>query len=332
MRAVVITRPGDPDVLEIREVDRPVPGPEEVLVRVGCSGVNRADLLQREGRYPAPPGWPADIPGLEFAGVVAEVGERCSRRSVGDRVMGIVGGGGYAELVTVDERATVAIPEGLSTEAAGAVPEVFITAFDAIFLQCGLKKGETLLVHAVGSGVGTAAVQLARAGGALTIGTSRTSEKLARAQELGLDEAVEADDGWASRVAEVVGEGGVDVILDLVGAPYIPGNLQVLATRGRWIVVGVPGGTTGPVDLRALMAKRASIIGTVLRARPTPEKVALAEAFEREVVPLFERGAVKPVVDTVYPAARTSEAHRRMQSNSNFGKLVLSWGNEPGLA
>lgn len=326
MRAVVITRPGDPEVLEIREVERPTPGPEEVLVRVEASGVNRADLLQRQGRYPAPPGWPPEIPGLEFAGVVEAVGEGCRARSVGDRVMGIVGGGGYAELVAVHERATVAIPDALSPEEAGAVPEVFMTAFDAVFLQCGLKPGETLLVHAVGSGVGTAAVQLARAHGARTVGTSRTREKLERAAELGLDEGVEADERWPSRVAEATGGRGADVVLDLVGAPYIPGNLEVLAERGRWIVVGVPGGPKGEIDLRALMGKRASITGTVLRARPLAEKIALADAFEAEVAPLFERGEVRPVIDTVYPANRVSDAHRRMEANLNFGKLVLTWG------
>lgn len=325
MRAVVITRPGDPEVLEVRDVRRPSPGPEEVLVRVAASGVNRADLLQRQGHYPAPPGWPEEIPGLEFAGIVEEVGEGCRKRSVGDRVMGIVGGGGYAELLTVHERATVAVPDTLSIRDAGAVPEVFMTAFDAIFVQCGLEEGETLLVHAVGSGVGTAAVQLARARGVRTIGTSRTPEKLTRAVELGLDSGVEASEGWPSGVAEATSGGGVDVVLDLVGAPYIPGNLEVLAPRGRWIVVGVPGGPRGEMDLRRLMAKRASITGTVLRARPLAEKIELAEAFEADVGPLFERGELQPVVDTVYPADRASAAHRRMEANLNFGKLVLEW-------
>lgn len=329
MRAVVITEPGDPDVLEVREVDAPTPGPGEVLVRIGSSGINRADLLQRQGRYPAPPGWPEDVPGLEFAGVVEAVGDGCRVRSVGDRVMGIVGGGGYAERATTHERATVTIPEGLSIEEAGAVPEVFMTAFDAVFLQCGLEVGETLLVHAVGSGVGTAAVQLARALGARTIGTSRTPEKLERAAELGLDVGVETGEGadrdWPARVAEATDGRGVDVILDLVGAPYIAGNLDVLARRGRWIVVGVPGGTTGPMDLRALMAKRASVTGTVLRARPLEEKIELAEAFESDVVPLFEDGALGPVIDTVFPPDAAADAHRRMEANLNFGKLLLTW-------
>lgn len=329
MRAIVITRPGDPDVLEVRDVEPPTPGPEEVLVRIGSSGINRADVLQRQGRYPAPPGWPEDVPGLEFAGVVEAVGEGCQVRSVGDRVMGIVGGGGYAELVTTHERATVTIPEELTVESAGAVPEVFMTAFDAVVLQCGLKEGETLLVHAVGSGVGTAAVQLARALGARTIGTSRTPEKLGRAETLGLDVGVAAggaaDRDWRARVTEATDGRGVDVILDLVGAPYIAGNLDVLARRGRWIVVGVPGGTTGPMDLRALMAKRGSVIGTVLRARPLEEKIALAEAFQSDVVPLFEAGTLEPVIDAVFPPDAASDAHRRMEANLNFGKLVLSW-------
>lgn len=330
MRAIVISEPGGPDVLDLREVDAPSPGAGEVLVRVGSSGVNRADLLQRQGRYPAPPGWPEDIPGLELAGVVEEVGEGCQIRSVGDRVMGIVGGGGYAELVTTHEGATVRVPEGSSVRDAGAIPEVFMTAFDAVMLQCGLQEGETLLVHAVGSGVGTAAVQLARAAGARTVGTSRTPEKLERAAELGLEVGIqtggEAAEDWPDRVTEATDGQGVDVILDLVGAPYIAGNLQVLARRGRWIVVGVPGGTTGPMDLRALMGKRASVTGTVLRARPLDQKIELAEAFESAVIPLFERGAVAPVVDSVFAAEKAADAHRRMEANLNFGKLLLSWG------
>ena len=325
MRAVVITEPGEPDVLAVRDVERPVPGPEELLVKVHASGINRADLLQRRGRYPAPPGWPADIPGLEFAGVVEEAGPACRSFGVGDRVMGVIGGGGYAEYVAVHERASVRVPDVLTGEAAGAVPEVFMTAFDALFLQMGLAAGETLLIHAVGSGVGTAAVQLARVAGVRTVGTSRTPAKLEQARALGMDVGVVGDEHWPARVAEATGGRGVDVVLDLVGAPYIAGNLEALATGGRWIVVGVSGGTAGEVDLRRLMGKRASITGTVLRARALEEKIVLARAFEARVCPQFERAMVEPVVDRVYAPDEAAEAHRRMEANLNFGKLVVAW-------
>lgn len=327
MRAVVITEPGDPDVLAVREVPRPVPGSEELLVRVHASGVNRADLLQRRGRYPAPPGWPDDIPGLEFAGVVEEAGQACRSFGVGDRVMGVIGGGGYAEYVAVHERTAVRVPDLLSWEAAGAVPEVFMTAFDALFLQMGLAAGETLLIHAVGSGVGTAALQLARSAGVRTIGTSRTPEKLERATALGMDVGVAGDEEWPARVAEATSGRGVDVVLDLVGAPYIAGNLQALATRGRWIVVGVSGGTKGDMDLRFLMGKRASVTGTVLRARPLEEKIVLARAFEARVCPQIDDGTVEPVVDRVFTPDAAGEAHGRMEANRNFGKIVIVWSS-----
>jgi putative PIG3 family NAD(P)H quinone oxidoreductase len=327
MKAVVVSGPGGPDVLELRDVPRPVPGAEELLVRVQASGVNRADLLQRTGRYPAPPGWPADIPGLEFAGVVEGVGPACRSFAAGDRVMGIVGGGGYAEYLTLHERCAVRVPEGLAPEPAGAVPEVFMTAYDAVSLQMGLMAGETLLVHAVGSGVGTAAIQLARAAGARVIGTSRTPEKLERAAALGLDVGVLVEDGWPQRVRDATGGRGVDVILDLVGAPHFAGNVEALAVRGRWVVVGVTGGSSAEVDLRLLMGKRASLTGTVLRARPLEERIVLARAFEDRIVPLFERGILEPVVDGVYAPGHAAEAHRRMEENLNFGKLLLTWGD-----
>ena len=326
MKAVVITEPGDADVLEIRDVGRPEPGPEELLVRVRSSGVNRADVIQRSGYYPAPTGWPVDIPGLEYAGTVEVVGPGCSTFDVGDRVMGIVGGGGYAEYVAVHERTAVRIPDGISLEDAGAIPEVFMTAFDAVFLQMGLVAGETLLIHAVGSGVGTAAVQLAGAGGVRTIGTSRTPGKLERATGLGLDVGVLAGDApWAESVLEATDQLGVDVILDLVGGPYMAGNLEALALGGRWVVVGISGGPKAELDLRSLMGKRASITGTVLRARPLEEKIELARTFVERVVPDFATGVLEAVVDRIYPAEEAAEAHRWMEGNANFGKILLEW-------
>lgn len=325
MRAVVARTPGGPDVLEMREVERPRPAAGELLVRVSSSGLNRADLLQRLGRYPAPAGVPSDIPGLEYAGTVVEVGEGVSGRAPGDPVMGILAGGGYAEYVRVAASTAVPVPSGMDVVEAGAIPEVFMTAFDAVFLQEGLRAGETLLIHAVGSGVGTAALQLAVWMGARVIGTSRTPDKLERARELGLESAVLGQAGWADEVSRLTGGRGVDVILDLVGGPYLAGNQSVLAPRGRHIVVGVPAGPRAEIDLRLLMGRRSSLRGTVLRARTVEEKAALARAFADTVRPGFESGALSAVVDRTFPAARAAEAHRYMEENRNFGKILLAW-------
>jgi putative PIG3 family NAD(P)H quinone oxidoreductase len=328
MKVVEIGEPGPPDVLRLADRPDPEPGAGEVLVRVRASGLNRADLLQRRGKYPPPPGFPSEVPGLEVAGEVVRLGDGSTLRAVGDRVMAIVGGGGYAELVRVPERETVRIPSRMSFEEAAGVPEAFVTAWDALVLQGRAAAGEVVLVHAVGSGVGTAALQMGRHIGARVIGTSRTAAKLQRALALGLESGVlaggEAD--WADEVARVAGSGGVDVILDLVGAEYLSGNLRVLATRGRWLVVGVPGGSVGTLDLRALMAKRGTLIGTVLRTRTGAEKAQLAEEFEKSVVPLFEEGVLRSVLDRSFAARDAAEAHRYLEENRSFGTVVLSWG------
>ena len=328
VRAVRITRPGGPEVLQLGEHSVEEPGPGQLLVRVDASGVNRADLLQRRGQYPAPPGWPSDVPGLEYAGVVEVVGDGTRLFKVGDRVMGIVGGGGYAEAIVVHEREAVRTPRSVTPLEAGAIPEVFMTAYDALFAQMKLGAGETVLVHAAGSGVGTAAIQLARAAGARVLGTSRTVDKLHRAGDLGLDVGILADEGdaWPNAVREATGGRGVDVILDLVGGPYLSGNLKAIAERGRWIVVGVTGGASAPMDLRALMGRRASITGTVLRARPAEEKMALAREFEARVVPLFEKGVLRPVLERAFAAEQAGEAHGLLEANRTFGKLLLTWG------
>lgn len=325
MRAVVIREPGGPEVLEVRELPAPEPASDEVVVRVEAVGVNRADLLQRRGRYPAPPGYPSDIPGLEVAGVVEAVGTGVGDRAEGDRVMGVVAGGGYAERVAVPASTLVPVPDAVDLVSAAAIPEVFMTAFDAVFLQEGLGAGETLLVHAAGSGVGTAAIQLARRAGARTLGTSRTPEKLERALELGLDVAIAGDDEWPEAVLEATDGKGVDVILDLVGGPYLAGNQKVLASRGRHIVVGVTAGATAEIDLRLLMGRRGSIRGTVLRARAVEEKALLARSFEEQVLPGFADGTLSPVIDRTFPAAEAAEAHRYMEANESFGKILLRW-------
>lgn len=321
----MITEFGDPEVLEVREVPRPKPGPREALVRVAASGINRADLVQRVGKYPAPPGFPKDIPGLEYSGTVVELGSEVSLWSEGDRVMGILGGGGYAEYVTVHERTAIRIPAGVETGVAGAIPEVFMTAYDAMFRQMNLSEGETVLIHAVGSGVGTAAVQLTQSAGVRAIGTSRNRDKLDRALGLGLDVGVLGDEDWPHRVMEASGGRGVDLVLDLVGGSYLEGNLTVLASGGRQIVVGVPSGPKAQIDLRLLMRKRALIKGTVLRARPLEEKIGLAREFEHRVCPLFAARRAVPIVDKTFTPEDAPDAHRYLQENKNFGKLLLLW-------
>ena len=325
MRAVVITEHGNPDVLKVREVERPEPGLRQILVRVRASGLNRADLVQRVGKYPAPPGSPQDIPGLEYSGTVEAVGPGVTLWKKDDRVMGILGGGGYAEYVVAQERTVVKVPAGVATAAAGAIPEVFMTAFDALFRQMNLSEGETVLIHAVGSGVGTAAVQLAESAGVRSIGTSRTKEKVEKALELGLDVGILGDESWPERVMEASGGKGVDVILDLVGGAYLEGNQKVLASGGRLIVVGVPSGPKAQIDLRLLMGKRALIKGTVLRARPLEEKISLAREFEHRVCPLFAAKRMVPIVDSTFGPEDSPEAHRLLEANQNFGKVLLLW-------
>ncbi|HSJ06715.1 MAG TPA: NAD(P)H-quinone oxidoreductase [Longimicrobiales bacterium] len=324
MRAIVISRPGGPDVLELRDVAMPSPGPGEIRVRVAATAVNLADLLQRAGRYPPPAGVPRDIPGLEYAGVVDALGEGATRWTAGAEVMGLVGGGSYAEYVVTHEDEAVAVPAGLSLEAAASVPEAFITAHDALFTQMRLRAGETVLIHAVGSGVGTAGLQLARAAGARVIGTQRSAWKLDRALELGLDVAVDTgtEDFVEAAMRETSGR-GVDGVLDLVGGDYLGGDLRALAVRGRILLVGLVAGARHELDLRLLLGRRATIIGTVLRARSLDEKIAAARAFEHDVLPLLESGAVVPVIDQVLPLDDAARAHERVADNRNYGKVVL---------
>lgn len=326
MRAIVITEPGGPEVLQLQDRPAPSPGFGQLRIQVKASAINRADLLQRRGRYPAPPGAPADIPGLEVAGVVESLGAGVRGWSVGDRVMALVPGGGYAQQVVVHAREAMAAPEGLDWAAVGAIPEAFMTAYDAGHVQCGLRAGETILIHAVGSGVGTAAVQLARWAGARSIGTSRTAEKLSRCEALGLDHGVLVKDGqFEEAVAEVAGAAGVDVVLDLIGGGYTPQNLAVLKRQGTLITVGLLAGARSEVPLRTLMVKRLKWRGTVLRARPVEEKIALAQDFAARVVPAFAAGALSPVVDKTFAAEEVVEAHRLMERNATFGKVVLLW-------
>jgi putative PIG3 family NAD(P)H quinone oxidoreductase len=324
MRAVVIREPGGPEVLELRDLPSPEPSRGEVRVRVRATAVNRADLLQRMGLYPAPPGVPADVPGLELAGEVDAIGEGVTELSVGDRVFGLVGGGAYAEQVVAHERTLVRIPEGTSFTAAAAVPEAFVTAWDAMVAQGRLSAGETVLVHAIASGVGSAAFQIARAIGAGVIGTLRSESKVARAVEMGVVAPMVVGGGsFADRVLARTRGAGVDVVVELVGGPYLAEDLACVAPRGRIIVVGMVAGGQAQLDLGKLMYKRVELRGTVLRSRPLEEKILAAGALARHIAPLLARGALRPIVDAVLPLAQVAEGHRRVQANETFGKVVL---------
>ena len=324
-KAIRIREPGGPEVLELGEIEVSNPGPTQVLVHVEAAGLNRADCLQRRGFYPAPPGVPPDVPGLELAGVVEAVGTSVDAWKPGDRVMGIVGGGAMATRLLTEAAELMPIPDGMSSTDAAAIPEVFLTAYDAIVLQGGLRRGHTVLLHAVASGVGTAAIQLATAVGAESVGTSRTAHKLPRCTELGLTHAILVQDGQFASDVKSVAPGGADVILDTVGAAYLAQNVQVVAKRGRIIVIGLMGGVSGELALGALLAKRASIHGSVLRSRSPEEKAALTQSFTEEMLGKFATAELKPIVDEVLPMTDIQDAHRRMDENETFGKLVLSW-------
>lgn len=325
-RVVRIRGSGGPEVLSLEEGEIAPPGPDQLLVRVHAAALNRADVLQRKGLYPPPPGVPPDVPGLEYAGVVEAAGASCRQFAVGDRVMGIVGGGAMATHVVVSEREAMPIPAPLDFSEAAAIPEAFLTAFDALFVQGGLRFGERVLLHAVASGVGTAALQIVQAAGAFPIGTSRSAEKLERCKELGLEAAVHVASGsFADEVRRLSGGDGVDVVIDLVGASYLKENLRSLATSGRIVAVGLLGGAKAELSLGALLEKRATLIGTLLRPRPPEAKASLAQRFAKEALPAFANGTLRPVVDRVLPFAEVAEGHRLLEGNATFGKVVLSW-------
>jgi NADPH2:quinone reductase len=311
MRAAVIA---DGDIA-VQERPDPEPGVGEVLVRVRAAGLNGADLHQRKGNYPAPPGSPPDIPGLELAGEVAVLGPGAQRFAEGDRVMAIAGGGGQAELCVLHERQLMPVPDELDWTAAGGVPEVFTTAHDAMFTQAGLRAGERFLVHGGAGGVGTAAVQLARAAGAHVTATVRNQALHDGVRELGAHEVL-APDAYADH-------GPFDVVLELVGAPNIPDSLNALNTGGRIVVIGVGAGFKADLNLLALMGKRASIMASMLRPRPLEEKALTARAMERSVLPLLARGAVRVPVAESFPLDRVHDAYERFAAGGKLGKIVL---------
>ncbi|HEY0753829.1 MAG TPA: NAD(P)H-quinone oxidoreductase [Ktedonobacteraceae bacterium] len=323
MKAAIITQPGGPEVLEIQEIETPEPLGEQVRVRVRASGLNRAELLQRAGNYPAPVGSPTNIPGIEFAGEVDAIGTLVRRWKPGQRVMGLVGGGAQAEYVLIHEGLLVEIPEKLDFVQAAGVPEAFMTAHDALFTQAGLRMGERVLIHAAGSGVSTAAIQLARATGATVFGTARTPAKLERAREIGLEMGL-SPQNFAAEVQTLTAGQGVQVVLDFIGGAYLEQNLQALSSWGRLVILSTLGGTTGNLNISLVMGKRISIKGVTLRTRTLEEKMAVTRAFAASVLPLLASGQIKPIIEHTYPLAEISAAHIAMSENRNFGKLILT--------
>jgi len=325
MRAVIFTGGGGPEVISIGEVPKPEVRPGHIRVRVHAAGVNRADLIQRRGQYAAPPGWPADIPGLEYAGEVEAV-RGVTRWKLGDRVMGLVGGGAQAELVAVHQDEVLPIPDGLSYAEAAAIPEVFLTAYDVLVTRGRLAPGERVLIHAVGSGVGTAAAQIAKHLGATVLGTSRSAEKLARALVYGLDHGIDTSRG---SFRETIGE-PVDVVVDVLGGPAFADNLAVLAPRGRLILLGFLAGARFTGDLGPILRKRLEVIGTVMRTRELDERAPLVREFTERMLPLFDQriehaAPLRPVLERTYQMTELAEAHRVLEGNETFGKVVVSW-------
>lgn len=328
-QAIKIDGKGGPEVLSLGECEVREPGPGEVRVAVRGAGLNRADLLQRQGFYPAPPGSPADIPGLEFAGKVESVGEGVTDFAPGDGVMGIVGGGAMAGHLVLHGRELLRAPSSLSLLDAAAIPEVFLTAYDALFVHGKLAMGQTALIHAAGSGIGTAGIQLAHCAGATVVATARSQQKLDACTDLklGLDKGIcVTDKTFSKAVKEATGGQLPNVILDTIGAAYLAENLKSVAPLGCIVTIGLLGGATGELPLGLLLAKRATLIGSVLRSRALEEKATLTQQFARDVLPLFEQKKLRPVVDSVMPASDIRKAHEYMANNDNFGKVVIEFG------
>ncbi|MFD8532445.1 NAD(P)H-quinone oxidoreductase [Streptosporangium canum] len=316
MHAIVIDKPGGPEVLTWREVSEPRPGPGDVLIDVAASAVNRADVMQRQGLYDPPPGAPP-YPGLECSGVVAEVGSDVEDFKPGDRVCALLAGGGYAERVAVPWQQIMRVPERVDLVEAAALPEVACTVWSNVFMTARLRKGETLLVHGGASGIGTLAVQLAKAFGSHVVVTAGSAEKIARCVELGADEGINyREEDFAERVR-------ADVILDIVGGRYLPGNVKALKTGGRLVVIGMQGGSKGELDLGALLVKRASVHGTTLRSRPVDEKGVIVRGVVENVWPLVEAGAIRPVIHARVPMSDAAEAHKILESGDHVGKILL---------
>ena len=323
MRAVVITEPGGPEVLRLEEVPDPVPGPGEVLIEVAAAGVNRADVMQRQGHYPPPPGTPP-YPGLECSGRIAALGPGVSAWREGDEVCALLAGGGYAELVAVPQGQVLPVPDGTAVTDAAAFPEAACTVQGTVYQLAGLRKGETILVHGGAGGIGSFMIQLAKADGAVVACTAGSPAKLARCRELGADLAISyTEQDFTAAVLDFTAGHGADVILDIMGAPYLGPNLAALATWGRLVIIAIRGGSRGELDLGVLMGKRGSIFAATLRARPPAEKAEVVAAARQHIWPLIAAGAIVPVIDRTLPLAEAAEAHRRLDEGAHVGKILL---------
>jgi putative PIG3 family NAD(P)H quinone oxidoreductase len=323
VRAIVPSTPGGPEVLAYVEVPDPVPGPGEVLLEVAATAVNRADLLQRQGFYPSPPG-ASDILGLECSGIVASLGDGVEGVAIGDEVCALLAGGGYATRVVVPAGQLMPIPEGVDLTTAAALPEVAATVWSNVMMVAGLRANDTFLVHGGAGGIGTIAIQLAAAVGARVLTTAGTAEKLALCRELGAEVAIDyREQDFVEVVGEVTDGRGVDVILDNMGAAYLARNVAALATEGRLVVIGLQGGVTAEIDLNALMRKRAAVIATALRSRPVGEKTTICAAVVEHVWPLLADGTIRPVVGHTLALEDAAQAHRLMESGEGTGKILL---------
>ena len=324
MRAIVTTEPGGPEVLTLAELPDPTAGPGEVVIDVAATAVNRADVLQRRGHYPPPPG-ASDVIGLECSGTVAEVGEGVTRWSVGDEVCALLAGGGYAEKVLVPQGQVMAVPEGIDLVTAAALPEVTCTVWSNVFLVAGLRPDETLLVHGGAGGIGTCAIQVAHQVGARVITTAGSAAKLEVCRELGADVGIDyREQDFVAEVKEATHGRGADVILDNMGASYLERNIDALAPEGRLVVIGMQGGTKAEIDLSSLLRKRAALIATTLRSRPPENKAVICAAVEDHVWPMVVAGAVKPIVHATFALAQAADAHRALDDGSHVGKVLLT--------
>ncbi len=324
MRAIVFDQPGEADVLHVAEVPDPEPQPGEVLLRVRATAVNRADLLQRRGFYPPPPG-ASSILGLEAAGEVERLGEGVTGWRTGEPACALLAGGGYAEKVAVPAGQLMHVPDSVDIITAGGIPEVFLTAHDNLVTRGRLQRGETVLIHGGAGGVGTAAIQVARRAGARVVVTAGSPERLQRCRELGADEAIDhRSEDFVARVAEITGGRGADVILDVMGAAYLERNLQALARDGRLVVIGLQGGVRAEIDLNAMLSRRLSLVATTLRSRPVEQKAEIVRRAEADLLPGFADGSLRPVIDRVLPLDRAADAHRAMEAGEAVGKIVLA--------
>ena len=324
MRGVAITESGDADVLQLTEVEVPTAGAGQVVIDTVAAGVNRADIMQRKGFYPPPKG-ASPLPGLEVSGVIARVGPEVTGWSIGDEVCALVDGGGYAEQVLVPATQLLPVPQGVSVRDAAGLPEVACTVWSNVFMTANLQPGEVVLIHGGSSGIGTMAIQLAKAAGATVAVTAGSEDKLAFCRELGADIAVNyREQDFVEEVRAATDGHGADVILDVIGAKYLPRNVDLLATNGRMVVIGLMGGRTGDLDLGTLLGKRAAVIATSLRARPADEKATIVAAVREHVWPLIEDGAVRPIIQGTHPLAQAADAHREMEASGHIGKILLT--------